>query len=47
LALARQTEWNSVQEGVYTGVGQRVLTTDAGDFALMDARSITFIQSDT
>lgn len=46
LALARVTEWESLKDGVYTGVGQRLLTTDAGDFALMDTRSITFNPGD-
>ncbi len=40
LALARQTHWQEKQPGFFTGQGQRLLTTDAGDFALMDVRSI-------
>lgn len=42
LALARKTEWNETQPGFYTGLGQRLFTTDAGDFGLMDVRSIVF-----
>jgi type VI secretion system protein ImpE len=42
LALARQTEWLEMQPGVFAGVGQRLLTSDTGDHALMDARSIHF-----
>jgi type VI secretion system protein ImpE len=42
LALARQTEWNEAQPGFFTGWGQRVLTTDLGDLALMDVRAISF-----
>lgn len=42
LALARQTEWSALQENVYAGAGQRLFTTDTGDFSLMDVRSITF-----
>ncbi len=42
LALARQTEWVESGPGFFTGRGQRLLTTDAGDLALMDVRSISF-----
>jgi type VI secretion system protein ImpE len=40
LALARSTEWRETQPGVYTGLGQRLITTDVADFALMDLRSV-------
>lgn len=40
LKLSRKTEWSEIAEGVYHGLGQRMLTTDAGDFALMDVRQI-------
>jgi type VI secretion system protein ImpE len=41
LALARRTEWR--EEGDwFLGLGQRMLTTDAAEFALMDIRRITF-----
>lgn len=42
LALARQTDWFEQSPGFFRGVGQRLLTTDMGDFALMDVRSIVF-----
>jgi type VI secretion system protein ImpE len=42
LAMARQTDWIEDQPGFFTGHGQRVLTTDQGDLALMDVRSIVF-----
>lgn len=42
LALAHKTEWNEFQPGFFTGMGQRLLTTDVGDFGLMDVRSIVF-----
>lgn len=41
LALARKTDWSEPRPGLYVGSGQRMLTTDAGDLALMDLRSIT------
>jgi len=41
LAMARRTEW--VENGAYfTGLGQRMLTTDVGDYALLDIRSLVF-----
>ena len=38
LALARRTEWLETRPGFYTGVGQRLLTSDTGDSAIMDIR---------
>lgn len=41
LAMARRTEW--VENGEWaTGMGQRMLTTDAGDYALLDVRALVF-----
>ena len=42
LQLARKTEWRELQPGVWAGLGQRVLGSDAGDHALMDVREILF-----
>ena len=42
LRLGRKTEWLEAATEVFTGLGQRILTTDAGEFPLMDVRSITF-----
>jgi len=41
LALARRTEWVETRPGLFTGSGQRMLATDAGDLALMDLRQLT------
>jgi type VI secretion system protein ImpE len=41
LALARRTEWEE-RGPWFLGLGQRMLATDAGEFALMDARRIEF-----
>ena len=41
LALARATDWREVRPGVFAGLGQRLITTDSGEFGLMDLRSIT------
>lgn len=38
--LARKTEWTEVGPDVFTGQGQRQFSTDAGDYAVMDIRSI-------
>ena len=46
LALARKTEWNEPRPGFYTGAGQRLFTTDVGDYGLMDIRSIVFVPAD-
>ena len=40
LQLARKTEWDEGADGVYTGLGQRVWTTDADEYPLMDARCV-------
>jgi len=40
--LARKTEWQAASGDRYFGLGQRVLTTDAGDHDLMAVRRITF-----
>lgn len=39
-AMARRTEWLEPSPGFFIGRGQRLLTTDAGDLALMDLRSV-------
>jgi len=44
LALARRTEWREPSPGVFVGLGQRLLTTDIADFALMDVRSVVLDQ---
>jgi type VI secretion system protein ImpE len=46
LLLARRTEW--VERGRLSGygLGQRMFATDAGDYALMDVRSIEFDGTD-
>ncbi|EAQ03146.1 hypothetical protein OB2597_13418 [Pseudooceanicola batsensis HTCC2597] len=38
--LARVTDWTDLGADTYAGLGQRLLTTDAGDKALMDVRSL-------
>jgi type VI secretion system protein ImpE len=38
--LARKTAWREEAPDVFTGLGQRVLATDAGEHAIMDLRKI-------
>ncbi len=40
LALSRRTDWRETDPGVFVGLGQRLIATDGGEFALMDIRSV-------
>jgi type VI secretion system protein ImpE len=40
--LGRKTVWQDDGAETFVGLGQRMLTTDAGERALMDVRAITF-----
>ena len=40
IQMARKTEWIELSDGIYQGQGQRMLTTDRDDYALLDIRSI-------
>jgi type VI secretion system protein ImpE len=40
LALSRRTDWRESAPGVFTGLGQRLITTDTAEFGLMDLRSV-------
>lgn len=42
LRLARKTEWQELPEQTFTGLGQRVLTTDDGDHPILQCRLIDF-----
>jgi type VI secretion system protein ImpE len=45
LKLARKTEWLK-KAGVHIGLGQRILATDAGEYPLLEIRTIELIGSD-
>ena len=45
--LARKTEWQEAGSGAYLGLGQRMLATDGGEFALMDLREITLTPAES
>jgi type VI secretion system protein ImpE len=40
IRLSRKTEWREEVPSLYCGSGQRMLATDAGEYALMDLRRI-------
>jgi type VI secretion system protein ImpE len=40
LRLARRTDWSEPAEGYNLGLGQRILATDTGDYALLECRTI-------
>ncbi len=42
LKLSRKTIWQETNAGVFSGKGQRVLTTNKDDYSLMNIRSISF-----
>lgn len=42
LLLSRRTEWVGIEPEPICGLGQRMLATNAGEFALMDVRQIIF-----
>ena len=42
IRMARKTEWTEVAPGEFHGLGQRILSTDSFECALMDARAIEF-----
>lgn len=46
--LGRKTDWEEVSEGAFVGRGQKILMTDAGEYPLLDVRSIRFddVQTD-
>jgi len=45
LALSRRTDWRESAPGLYTGLGQRLITTDGAEFGLMDLRSVVLLDS--
>jgi len=45
IRMARKTEWTERGEGVYTGVGQRLFATDAGEYPMLEVRHISFKQT--
>ena len=44
VVLGRRTDWHDIDGGPCVGSGQRMLATDAGDYPLLDVRTILFQQ---
>ena len=42
VVLARKTDWLSLGDNLHVGSGQRMLATDAGEYPLLDIRTISF-----
>lgn len=42
LALCRKTEWQDLGSEYFAGKGQRVFSTDAGDYPILETRKIQF-----
>jgi type VI secretion system protein ImpE len=42
IQLAKKTEWLELRPEVFVGMGQRSLSSDKGEYALMDVREIVF-----
>ncbi|MCG7929117.1 MAG: tetratricopeptide repeat protein [Candidatus Thiodiazotropha lotti] len=42
LKLSHKTEWQTPAEGVYLGLGQRMMATDQDDYPLLNVREIQF-----
>jgi type VI secretion system protein ImpE len=45
LRLARKTVWTEHEGGCFVGLGQRMLSTDAGEYALLDSRAIELVSA--
>ena len=46
IRLSRKTEWTEAGPELYVGSGQRMLATDAGEYPLLEIRTIELIGSD-
>lgn len=46
IPLSRKTDWIDAGRGVFHGLGQRMLATDAGEYPLMDTRVIVLNSND-
>ena len=45
-ALSRKTAWQDCGNGFFLGIGQKTLTTESSDYALMDIRNIQLDSAD-
>lgn len=44
--LSRKTEWQEQDADLFVGLGQRLLTTDAGEYPILEVREITLESQD-
>jgi type VI secretion system protein ImpE len=44
LKCSRRTEWVEKHPGMWFGMGQRVWTSDVGEYAILDTRKLTIDQ---
>lgn len=44
LRSAAETQWSEIADGMYTGLGQRMLATDTDDYPIMDVRELVINQ---
>jgi type VI secretion system protein ImpE len=44
IRMARKTDWKERKDGTSSGLGQRMFTTDQGDYPILQVRSIEFDQ---
>jgi type VI secretion system protein ImpE len=47
IRLARRTEWQEHGDGLYFGLGQRMLATDVDEYPLMEVRDINLIVAES
>lgn len=47
LALCRKTDWEGLGGDYFIGKGQRVFSTDSGDYSILETRTIQFDTGDT
>jgi type VI secretion system protein ImpE len=47
IRLARKTEWDELAEGVYAGLGQRMLVTDRDEYPLLEVRNLALANADS
>ena len=47
IRLARRTEWDELAEGVYAGLGQRMLITDRDEYPLLEIRELVLANADS
>ena len=47
LRMSRKTDWRDAGNDLFVGVGQRMLTTDQGDYPLLEIREVLLNHSDS